>query len=303
MIHWLLQTAMQHPDLARGVWPQEMLGAAEQQRVALFRTEKRQREWLLGRWTAKQLVQQYLEQETGQRAPLDALVIAREPGGAPVVVFDAEAVPMDLPTGARWISGASLLGNAELKPDQPVPVVSGMRLPVSLSISHSDDTALCALYAAADGSERAATHALLNGFPASGEVQVGVDIEQIEARSAGFAQAYFTAKELGRLAETPQEEQALLATAIWSAKEAVLKALHLGLVVDTRRISCLPATSSAAAGGWMLMLLQMDADLLPEAQRRTSQSVVARPWSLRGWWRYHGRFVLTLAALHVEVDT
>ena len=58
--------------------PAGLLSAAELERMGQFTAEKRRREWLLGRYTAKQLVQRYLDQETGQRPPLDALVIARE---------------------------------------------------------------------------------------------------------------------------------------------------------------------------------------------------------------------------------
>lgn len=87
----------------------------------------------------------------------------------------------------------------------------------SLSISHSHGYAFCA---AAQESPWA----------------LGADIERIEPRSSAFCKDYFTDVEQQQVACTDQRD--LLVTAIWSAKEAALKALHLGLSVDTRAITC-----------------------------------------------------------------
>lgn len=286
MIHWLLQ--YDTDEIPAAGW----LSTAEQARLALFRSEKRRQEWLLGRWTAKRLVQCYLEQETGLRPPLDALVIVREPGGAPAALFDSDATPMDLPSAARWISGASLLGDAERKANHPKLAVSGMALPVSLSISHSQGLALCALYTADETAERGAACIVEDDFPAEGSVLIGVDIEHSEARPDSFAQAYFTTEEMHWTGQALGSEQALLATVTWSAKEAVLKALQLGLVVDTRRVQCLPAMglelAAAANHGWNEVHITCDPTLLPPVTA----------WQWRGWWRREGAFVLTLAALH-----
>ncbi|MER2600277.1 MAG: 4'-phosphopantetheinyl transferase superfamily protein [Caldilineales bacterium] len=287
MIHWLLQRD------ADGMPTAGWLSTTEQARLALFRSEKRRQEWLLGRWTAKRLVQGYLHQETGQPPPLDALVIVRDPGGAPAVLFDRDATPMDLPAAARWISRASLLGNAERKAGQPSFVVSGMALPISLSISHSQGLALCALYTAGETAFGLSSQ-VEDGFPVDGNVVIGIDIERSEPRPDSFVQAYFTSEEIHWIGQALGSEQALLATATWSAKEAVLKALQLGLVVDTRRVQCLPAMglelAAAANHGWNEVHITCDPALLPERN----------DWQWRGWWRREGAFVLTLAALYVE---
>jgi 4'-phosphopantetheinyl transferase len=147
--------------------------------------------------------------------------------------------------------------------------------------------------------------AISTGFPAGGLVQVGVDIEGVEARSDSFVQAYFASDEMHWIGQALDDEQALLTTVIWSAKEAVLKALQLGLTVDTRRVICLPATglelTAGAEHGWSEVHVQNDPNLLPEALRRAGRLPATSDydWQIRGWWRRAGRFVLTLAALYV----
>ena len=332
MIHWLLQPAEQCPELATGKVPDGLLGAAELERVAQIPSPKRRREWLLGRCAAKRLVQRYVAMETGQWPPLDALVIARdsEEIAAPVAIFDCQATPMDLPAGARWASAAPLVAVPGRRLGYPVPRVSGMRLPISLSLSHSSEMALCALYAVggwwkAPAKDRPPSslgtapnhpvtqsldqdwqdHAISTGFPPGGLVQVGVDVEGVAPRSDSFVEAYFAADEVHWIGQALDDEQALMATITWSAKEAVLKALQLGLTVDTRRVSCLPAMGlelTAGAGhDWSEVYVQIDSDLLPEALRRAGRlpSTSDYDWQIRGWWRRAGRFVLTLAALYV----
>lgn len=293
MIHWLLQRDAD--EMPAAGW----LSAAEQARLALFRSQKRQQEWLLGRWTAKRLVQRYLEQETGLPPPLDALVIVRDPGGAPTALFDSAATPMDLPAAARWISGASLLGDAERKPEGEPIVASGMRLPVSLSISHSHGTALCALHSALRDPWQ--EECVSTDFPGGGVTMIGADIELVEARSPAFLQAYLAPEEQAWLQRSPTDEQMALATTIWSAKEAVLKALWIGLTVDTRRVVCLPASAySENHVDWLAVQVHCDSTLPPEALHRAGWPAEAiGPWQLRGWWRRQDRFTLTLAALHI----
>jgi 4'-phosphopantetheinyl transferase len=335
MIHWLLQPASECPEIAHGAAPEGLLGAAELERLTQLATVKRRGEWLLGRCAAKRLVQRYVEMETGQRPPLDALVIARdaEDVAAPVVVFDSQATPMDLPAGARWVSGAPLVAEPGRRLGYPVPRVSGMRLPISLSISHSHEMALCALYAVGGrwqmlGARQSPSpsgmvpnhpvtqspgqdwqdNAVSTGFPAGGLVQVGVDIEGIEPRTDSFVQAYFAADEVHWVGQALDDQQALLGTITWSAKEAVLKALQLGLTVDTRRVSCLPAAGMELTAnpehGWNEVYVQCDPALLPEALRRAGRLPQENnlDWQIRGWWRRTDHFVLTLAALYVEAD-
>ena len=133
--------------------------------------------------------------------------------------------------------------------------------PLTLSISHSRDRAFCALVL--------------------GDGLVGCDLEAIEPRSPGFVADYFTADERAFMAAEPQEQHPTLANAIWSGKEAALKAIRRGLAEDTRLVTCLP-TPDEASDGWRRLSYQWEA-----ADR-------ALP-SLTGRWREIDGFVLTLA--------
>jgi 4'-phosphopantetheinyl transferase len=244
MINWLLQTTSDHPDLARGIAPAGLLSDAEQVRLAALKTGKRRRDWLLGRWTAKRLIQPYVERQTGSRLPLDALIIGTDPDGAPHVIADYR-----LQIGSIVCNLQSIICN------------------LRLSISHSGDRAFCAL------SDAMGAH-------------VGADIERIEPRSWQFVEDYFTDEEIELVRRAPADRDTLV-TAIWSAKEAVLKALHLGLTVDTRSVSCSIAWPDRA-DGWANLALVFDGHLL---ELDTTPALV-------GWWRRMDDFVLTVAVTH-----
>lgn len=83
MIYWLIQTLADHPALARAEAPEGLLSDVEMARLQSFTREKRRRDWLLGRWTAKHLAAHYIELVTGQRPKLSDIVIATDPDGAP----------------------------------------------------------------------------------------------------------------------------------------------------------------------------------------------------------------------------
>ncbi|MFA5862023.1 MAG: SDR family NAD(P)-dependent oxidoreductase, partial [Candidatus Thermoplasmatota archaeon] len=74
---------------------------------------------------------------------------------------------------------------------------------------------------------------------------VGVDVEPVEARSRAFEEEAFTAEERARFPEGPARAGAV--TLAWCAKEAVLKALGLGLSADLHSVQ----TRMAPAGAIM----------------------------------------------------
>jgi 4'-phosphopantetheinyl transferase len=78
----------------------------------------------------------------------------------------------------------------------------------------------------------------------------------------------------------------ILTTAIWSGKEAVLKALREGLRIDTRRITCRFDEFVAPPQEWTPFAVIVDEGLAAQ---------FPGVWS--GWWRVEDRFALTMALL------
>ncbi len=134
------------------------------------------------------------------------------------------------------------------------------RLPLALSISHRDHLAFCAL----------------SDLPGPA---VGADVEKVEPRDESFVHDFFTHREARLVLNAPAAERDWLVTVVWSAKEAVLKALHLGLTVDTRRVEIWP-TDGHMPGGRRPLTVSCT---LPDAP------------PLRAWWRPWNGYVLTLA--------
>jgi 4'-phosphopantetheinyl transferase len=215
------------------------LSPAERETLATLRYPKRRREWLLGRWTAKRLLQR--AHPNYAALPLSALTVGNDPDGAPYLAVAGEG-----------------------------------RLPLSLSISHRNDRAFCALLAPT---------------PTMTAPVVGADLELIEPRDPAFVSDYFTAGEVDCVWRCPDETRNTLVTVLWSAKEAVLKVLRLGLTVDTRRVELRhiagiePALDAAQDGpsatGWS------------EIEVHCSLPDIAPLWA---WWRSDADFVLTLSS-------
>ncbi len=141
----------------------------------------------------------------------------------------------------------------------------GGRLPLSLSISHSGFQSFCALCSLDDG-------------------HVGADIEQVETRDPAFVRTFFTPAENAAVAACPPARQPELVTALWSAKEAVLKTMHLGLRADTRQVDLrLPDLGSA----WGSFATHLDPGLLPQPSHVVT-----------GWVQSTSTHVLSIALLH-----
>ena len=155
--------------------------------------------------------------------------------------------------------------------DDGAPYVSrgsaGERLPLSLSISHSHGHAFCALCPLEEGAGHDA-----------GSLALGCDIEFVEPREASFVQDFFTAEEMAAVAQTPAEQRDLLVTALWSGKEAVLKALREGLRIDTRRITLEIAPVSTPPTDWTPLTVHLET-ALAEALPRLLVHLVASPRS------------------------
>jgi 4'-phosphopantetheinyl transferase len=295
VIAWLVQTTGAHAGLAEGIPPPGLLSPAERERFASLRTAKRRRDWLLGRWTAKRLLQDSFVGRDGEPLPLDAFTVASAADGAPELILDFGLPILD------WARGSP-----EPNPKSKIGYPAGVNLKcISLSISHSNDRALCAVAPGA---------------------AAGCDIERIEPRPPLFAQDYFTAAELELLEGAPPALRDTLVAAIWSAKEATLKALRLGLTVDTRAVTCVlhppphpPAPSPTGGEEGVISPSPQTAEggiispSPPVGDKRSAVGGLVGGWggveitphgallgckapALRGWWRVEDGYVLTLAA-------
>jgi phosphopantetheinyl transferase len=141
----------------------------------------------------------------------------------------------------------------------PHLVIAGSQANLTkVSLSHSNGYVLCA-YSAVN-------------------VQLGVDLELIEPRSREFVQDFFTVNELDQIDKMDVLERNLFITVIWSGKESVLKALSLGLRVDTRSIEVSLRAPSDEHNGWNGLGLK--SNLI----KNDTLSLV---------WRRDGDFVLT----------
>jgi 4'-phosphopantetheinyl transferase len=247
MIDWLIQSTAGHPALARGIAPAGLLSEQEQQRLVELKTLKRRSDWLIGRWTAKHLIQAYIERQTGVQPRLNTLAVINDPDGAPRIIADCG------------------LHNADYDLNLQSTICN-----LQLSISHCNGYAFCALLDHCD-------------------TQIGADIERIEPRAAAFAEDYFTAHELSQLRAAPPERGDAIVTLIWSAKEAALKALRLGLTVDTRKIDCTAAPAAPAAPAWAALGVRAAPGLLGE-----------RETIFQGWWRQFDQYVLTMVVMGAE---
>lgn len=254
MINWLVQTVEAHPDLRRGLPPPGLLNPQEQGWFAHLKTPPRRRNWLLGRWTAKLLLQTILGREAGQDVALPELTIRNDPSGAPYATCNLDYG----------------------------------ELPLTLSISHSGDRACCAAFGLAEG--QTIPFGLL-----------GVDIERVENRAPGFAEEYFTETELALLNSARPEacSRDILVTATWSAKEAALKALHLGLRIDTRSVTCLVEPVYDPGEPWAPVEINWEVRRMNRCTPRgVGRGTVPPPDGLprlAGWWRIMDGYVVTLA--------
>jgi 4'-phosphopantetheinyl transferase len=190
--------------------PLASLTPDERLRYDGFRIDKRRREWLMGRLTAKSLVARVALEHAGVELPVPLIEIARAQSGAPLVRLSGTAPP-----GLPWAPGA--------------------RLPMRVSVSHSHGTALCGALWFGDGRS-----------PATAP-RIGVDLEWIEPRSEGFVSDFLTEPERRYWAAAEGEGRHLRANLVWSAKEAVLKVIERGLTADTWWLTCLPADAGHPA--------------------------------------------------------
>jgi 4'-phosphopantetheinyl transferase len=141
----------------------------------------------------------------------------------------------------------------------PEVFFAGIPAPVTISISHRDGRAACAV--------------ALSGC------SLGCDLETIEPRSEFFAADYFTIEEQAIVTHAPESDRSLLLTLLWSAKESVLKAVREGLRVDIRSVAVTLAVPHCDQAGWH-----------PLTARYADRQ------EFHGWWRRSENMLRTMVA-------
>src|SRR5579864_3286892 len=182
-----------------------------------------------------------------------------------------------------WRVERSVLVHIEIRPatsGAPEPFIAEQRAALGVSLSHCGGRAIAAVVPS--------------------EVVVGCDLEKIEPRIHAFVSDYFTSEEHLVVENMPAPSQPALVTLLWSAKESALKALCVGLRLDTRSISVhlgdergisghLPAGLASMRGIQHPLCGPGPADWLP-LQVCCSDS----GRTFYGWWQTTGDLVRTL---------
>ncbi len=132
----------------------------------------------------------------------------------------------------------------------------------SLSISHRQDRVAAA-------------------WAPSRRVAVGVDIEWIEPRDPAFLEDFFSEVEKSTALAAAPQHQPLQITLLWSAKEAALKALGLGLRVDSRSVEIVSSLCEPAEA-W---------------QDLRYSSALLKNQALLGRWINSGSYIFSQAVL------
>jgi phosphopantetheinyl transferase (holo-ACP synthase) len=223
MFRYVLARASEHPSLAAGQTPPELLSPREEAVLAGLVLPPRRRKWLMGRWAAKRLLLEVLASSDGA-----ALFLRSRP--------DREREPRE---GSRRIFAREL---SVLNDDRGVPhaELEGVgRLALSLSLSHRGELGLAAVTL----------------LPAT---VIGADLETLDPRDPALVRQFFTAAEAASVAASACPD---LATArVWSGKEAVLKALGTGLRVDTRCVEVGVECDGPAPPGWRPLAVTLAGD-------------------------------------------
>jgi 4'-phosphopantetheinyl transferase len=159
----------------------------------------------------------------------------------------------------------------------PEVFLANKRAAVTISLSHRDGIAACAV--------------------APPAAALGCDLEVIEPRSDAFVADYFTSQEQALVAQASAADRPRLLALLWSGKESALKALGVGLRLDTRCVIV------SAAGPIPSRDENGDLDD-PSLALRTDHADSWHPLRVNysngrlfhGWWQHTGTFLKTLVA-------
>ena len=163
---------------------------------------------------------------------------------------------------AAWMGTAvppASIGIVPRGPDDGFPLIEGIANPPRISLSHRSGWALVAV--------------------APPDRALGCDIELVEPRPSVFVDDWFTAAEREAVRSGSAEHLDLAVTTVWAAKECALKALAMGLRLDTREVDVTLGDLLAPTHGWSRF-------------RATTTDERVFP----GWWRRFDRHVVAIAS-------
>ncbi|HUK14966.1 MAG TPA: 4'-phosphopantetheinyl transferase superfamily protein [Bryobacteraceae bacterium] len=111
---------------------------------------------------------------------------------------------------------------------------------------------------------------------------LGCDLETIEPRSGGFIADYFTDEEQAMVARASPADRFRLLALLWSGKESALKALRVGLQLDTRCVVVSPLgplPESYALNSWRPLEVRcIDGQMF------------------QGWWQHTGGLLRSMVS-------
>jgi len=157
------------------------------------------------------------------------------------------------------------LAKIEIRPapgGAPEVYLASQPAEVTISLSHRAGAALCVI-----------------GVCGSA---LGCDLEIAEPRSDAFVSDYFTTEEQELVARANVADRAQLLAILWSAKESALKALGVGLRLDTRCVAVCPLSthrSDNSVSEWHPLHVRVSGGPL-----------------LQGWWRDSHDMLRTMVA-------
>lgn len=155
---------------------------------------------------------------------------------------------------------------------------------LAISLSHRAGKAVCAV--------------------APFQARIGCDLELIESRHPAFLSDYFATDEQALVAHTAPDRRDFTITLLWSGKESALKALHLGLRLDTRSLHvCLTESPPQSRDFW---LDSYPLRLLNSHTHEPEPSDLWHPFQVLfrdvptfvGWWRNPDDLVRTVVLAH-----
>jgi 4'-phosphopantetheinyl transferase len=168
----------------------------------------------------------------------------------------AVAAVLNLPTA---------LANLEIRPaptGAPEVFLHDQPADIAISLSHRNGNALCTV--------------------ASLGTTFGCDLELIEPRSDAFVADYFTVDEKALIEQAPAAARPRLVALLWSGKESALKALRVGLRLNTTSLSVRPV-------GW-LQPAKREQEWYPLQVYYSAGQVFG------GWWRVQDDLVRTVVS-------